>query len=332
MKGSLTSREANEAARQGVLCRWPQAEVCCVAVSDGGEGFVDAVSATAHWQTVEVEVMDPLMRPVRARYLIYKHRAVVEMAQASGLGLLRPEERNPLVASSYGTGQLIADALRHGATDITVGLGGSATSDCGRGMLEALHGRDVAQTSFFIATDVANPLLGPEGAAHVFAPQKGATPEMVDELERRAHDFARESQSRMGYDCSMAPGAGAAGGVGYAMMQYMGARRVSGVDYILDLADFDGLLADADLVITGEGRADCQTLMGKLPQGVLRRAQGRAVPVLLLAGQVADSEALSGAGFSSVVQVTPPGMPIAEALRPEVARRNICEAVARWSQ
>ncbi len=369
MKGSLTSLQANEAVRAALLHRWPTCEVRCLTVSDGGEGFLDAVEASGTWQRVTLDVCDPLMRRVRAYYLINKEQAVIEMAQASGLCLLSAEERNPLTASTYGTGQLIADALRRGATHITVGLGGSATSDCGQGMLEALHaepphplqpppspsqggGADVPSTapsllcsSFtpslgggrgrcYIATDVTNPLLGQQGAAHTFARQKAAPDmtsaeldAMVEELESRASAFAAESAARLGRDCSGEAGAGAAGGVGYALMQYMGAQRVSGIDFVLDMANFDNCLSDADLVITGEGHADRQTLMGKVPMGILRRAQSRGIPVVLLAGRVSDREALLEAGFAQVCAVTPSTMPLEQALRPEVAQRNIAEAV-----
>ena len=355
LKGCLTSRQANEAAREAVIGRWPDAEVTCVPVSDGGEGFLDAVVSLESpkdggctWQRITVDVLDPLMRPIRAQYLLRGGLAVIEMAQASGLALLKPEERNPLRASSFGTGQLIADALRRGAHEIVVGLGGSATSDCGRGVLEAirldppqpsLKGREV---SFIIATDVTNPLLGPHGAAHTFARQKASvdmTPAeqdaMVDELESRAHVFAAESAARLGYDRSGEAGAGAAGGVGYALMQYLGARRVSGIDYVLNLAGFDRLVHDADLVITGEGRADSQTLMGKVPMGILQRLHHSITPsphhssptVVLLAGQVADREALLAAGFDRVIPITPPDMPLSEALQPQVACHNIVETI-----
>lgn len=429
LKGCLTSRQANEAAREAVLRRWPDAEVVCLPMSDGGDGFLDAVAPLlsprnggCKYQRITVNVFDPLMRPIQAQYLLSEGRAFIEMAQASGLGLLKPEERNPLRASSYGTGQLIADALRRGAQEIVVGLGGSATSDCGMGMMEALQpppapsqgggvnspgdapsglyssntsslgkgvnsqgdapsvlyssntpslggGRGRSYPSsltpsfgggrgrFLLATDVTNPLLGEQGAARTFARQK-ANPDMtpaeldamVEELESRASAFAAESAARLGHDCSGEAGAGAAGGVGYALMQYLGARRVSGIDFVLDLANFDSHLPDADLIITGEGRADRQTLMGKVPMGILQRTKAfiaslpnqphslhhsitsslphsSAPAVVLLAGQVADREALLQAGFAHVVAITPASMPLSMALQPQVARHNIIETI-----
>lgn len=359
LKGCLTSRQANEAAREAVLRRWPDADVTCLPVSDGGEGFLDAIERAGNYRRITLRVLDPLHRPIEAQYLMSGHHAAIEMAQASGIALLKPEERDPLCATSYGTGQLIADALRRGAQEIVIGLGGSATSDCGRGMLDALEadphypsfeGRGL---SIVLATDVTNPLLGRQGAAHTFARQKAApdmTPAqldaMVEELESRASAFAAESAACLGHDCSGEAGAGAAGGVGYALMQYLGARRVSGIDFVLNLANFDRLVRDADLVITGEGRADSQTLMGKVPMGILQHTRDlfasrhslsssspkpSAPKVILLAGQVHDRDALLRAGFTHVVPITPTDMPLSVALQPLVARRNIIETIRHIS-
>lgn len=329
-KGSLSSREANEAARCGVLDAIPDAIVRCQSVSDGGEGFLEAVEETGEYESVSVEVADPLMRPVRARFLMRGQQAVIEMAQASGLGLLRPEERDPLRASSYGTGQLLAEAIRRGATDILVGLGGSATSDCGKGALQALG--PLRPHFLTLATDVAAPLLGPCGAATVFARQKAApglsdaaVRAMLEELEARAEEFVRRSASLHGYDRSAEPGAGAAGGLGYAFMQYFGARRISGADFILR----NITPGNAALLITGEGCADSQTLMGKLPYAILQRAKVRKLPVILLAGQVHDRSALLEAGFSQVLAVNPPDSPLEECLRPDIAADRIRQTVAR---
>ena len=328
-KGCLTSSEANAAAREGVLRALPEAKVTSIPVSDGGEGWLEAFHAAKGGTYVEATVCDPLMRPVCGCYLMQGEQAVIEMACASGLTLLRPEERNPLLATSYGTGQLVVDAVRRGCRDILVGLGGSATSDAGCGMLRALWDafgealEPLLAVSFTIATDVDNPLCGPEGAARVFAPQKGATADMIEELDQRAQAFAAESAQRMGYDCSPEPGAGAAGGLGYAFMQYLHAQRRSGIELLLDAFGADDLFAHADLVITGEGKADRQTLRGKAPAGILRRAQQHHVPVTLIAGQVEDRAQLLEAGFAQVKCIHPSGTPLKDALRPDVARKNI---------
>ena len=337
-KGCLTSAEANQAASEGVLDKMPDAKVVQVPVSDGGEGFMEAFQAAMGGELVEVNVKDPLMRTIVAQYLMQGDTAVIEIAKASGLTLLSPEERNPMVATSYGTGQLVVDAVRKGCKNIIVGLGGSATSDCGIGMLQAIiaafakHGNwddvhELDDVRFTIATDVTNPLCGENGAAYVFAPQKGASPEMVEGLDARAKRFAEASAKHLGRDCQNNPGAGAAGGLGYAFLQYMNADCRSGIDLLLDTIHFDDLLSDADLVITGEGSADRQTLMGKLPFGILQRAQKHDVPVMLIAGRIADEQQLLDAGFSRVACINPPGLPLEIAMQPATAKENIRKTV-----
>ena len=336
-KGCLRSMEANHAAAEGVRRAYPEANICEVAVSDGGEGFIDAM-AMKGGELKSVNVHDPLMREVRAQYLLQGQTAVIEAAEACGLWRLKPEERNPLVATSYGVGEIVADAVRSGAKTIIVGLGGSGTSDAGQGMLEGVLGTKSKNPSpdissilqgdkirVIIATDVENPLCGKNGAAHVFSPQKGATAEMVEELDKRAKAFAETAAREMGFDCSEQSGAGAAGGLGYAFMQFLHAERRSGIDIVAETIGLDTLTADADLVITGEGSADRQTLMGKLPMGILRHSG--STPVILIAGRVSDREELQGAGFAEVVCINPPGLPMEEALRPETAKENIRKTV-----
>ena len=326
-KGCLTSTEANQAASEGILSKMPEAKVVQVPVSDGGEGWLEAFYAAMGGSIVEVNVKDPLMRTIVAQYLVQGDIAVIEIAKASGLTLLKPEERNPMVATSYGTGQLVVDAIRRGCKHIIVGLGGSATSDCGIGMLEAIENADYKDVRFTIATDVSNPLCGENGAAHIFGPQKGATPEMVEALDARAKHFAEASTKHLGRDCQNMPGAGAAGGLGYAFLQYMKAECRSGIDLLLDTIHFDDLLQDADLVITGEGFADRQTLMGKLPFGILQRAQRHDVPVMLIAGRIADEQLLLDAGFSHVACINPPEIPLDIAMQPDTAKENIRKTV-----
>ena len=329
-KGCLTSTEANQAASEGVLYKMPEAEVVQVPVSDGGEGWLEAFRAAIGGEIVEVNVKDPLMRPIVAQYLIQGDTAVIEIAKASGLTLLSSEERNPMIATSYGTGQLVVDAVRKGCKHIIVGLGGSATSDCGIGMLDAIHNSQFIihnDVRFTIATDVTNPLCGENGAAHVFAPQKGATPDQVIALDARAKRFAMASTKHMGCDCQNKPGAGAAGGLGYAFLQYMKAACRSGIDLLLDTIHFDDLLQDADLVITGEGSVDRQTLMGKLPYGILQRAKKCGVPVILIAGRIADEQILLAAGFSRVACINPPDISQEIAMQPDTAKENIRKTV-----
>lgn len=338
-KGCLTSREANQAAAEGILKSTPNAHVVQIPVSDGGEGWLEAFQPAVGGERVEVSVYDPLMRPIVAEYLVKDEMAVIEIAKASGLTLLSPEERDPMRATSYGTGQLVVDAVRRGCRHIVVGLGGSATSDCGIGVIRAVidafarNGtwddvRVLDDVRFTIATDVTNPLCGENGAAHVFAPQKGAAPGVVAALDARAKRFAAASASHMGYDRQDRAGAGAAGGLGYAFLQYMNADCRSGIDLLLDAVRFDDLLTEADQVITGEGSADRQTLMGKLPFGILQRAQEHQVPVRLIAGRVADRQALLDAGFARVDCINPPGIALEEAMKPETAKKHISQTVS----
>ena len=309
-KGCLSSALANQSAADGVLSVSADAKVVQMPVSDGGEGWLSAYHAAIGGELITKSVRDPLMRWIEAQYLVKDQTAVVEIAQASGLPLLTSEERNPMVATSYGTGQLIVDAVRRGCKEIIVGLGGSATSDCGKGMLRAI-------------------ICGPEGAAHVFAPQKGATPEMVQQLDSIAQHFADLSAKHFGFDRQNEPGAGAAGGLGYAFLQYMNAGCRSGIELLLEAVGFESLLQEASLVITGEGSADRQTLMGKLPFGILQSAKRHQVPVALIAGRIGDRQQLLDAGFAHVECINPPGLPLEEAMKPEVAQQNIKSTVQR---
>lgn len=342
-KGCLSSAAANQAAADGIRSVFPNADIVQIPVSDGGDGFIDAFHAAIGGTFQKVMVRDPLMRFITAEYLLRDQEAVIEIAQASGLTLLSEEERNPMVATSYGTGQLIADAVKKGVKRIIVGLGGSATSDAGIGMLRALidtfakYGQfdDITalhDVQFTIASDVKNPLCGTIGAAHIFAPQKGASPEMIERLDARAKRFAEVSAKHFGYDCSSDEGSGAAGGLGYAFLQYMHATCRPGIEVVLEAARFSDVVKDANLVITGEGSADSQTLMGKLPLGVLQ--QSGNVPVCLIAGSVRDRESLLQAGFSDVRSINPEGISLEKAMRPEVARKHISSTVSsflsRW--
>ena len=329
-KGCLTSMEANQAAAEGIRRVLPDAEIVQVPVSDGGEGFLEAFHAAIGGELVEVTVKDPLMRPIKAKYLLKGETAVIEMAQASGLTLLTNEERNPMVATSYGTGQLVADAVRKGAKHVIVGLGGSATSDAGIGMLQALkENLPPKDVRFTIASDVKNPLYGENGAAQVFAPQKGATADEVLQLDERARKFAEDSARHFGYDRSQEEGAGAAGGLGYAFLQYLDADCKPGIQLLLETIHFDEMVKGANLIITGEGAADRQTLMGKLPMGILQQSAG--VPVCLIAGRIKNQEELLKAGFAQVACINPDGITLEEAMRKEVAKRNISDTVSRLS-
>ena len=367
-KGCLSSREVNEAIALGIK-EWnaedasPEMknlspddsvpEIITLEMSDGGEGMLDAFLSAMKGERVKIHAHDALMRWIEAAYGMVDDTAIIEIAQTAGLDLIEPELRNPMKATSWGVGEMMMNAYRRGVRRFIVGLGGSATSDCGIGMLKAMGDdwKKIRQEcSFVLASDVTNPLCGENGAAHVFAPQKGADAKMVQMLDARARKFAEVSAKHFGYDRSEVPGAGAAGGLGYAFLQYFNAEARPGAELLLEEIEFDALIQNADLVITGEGHSDHQTLMGKLPQRILEhvlkckesdkshiacsqlagdcKSPDPSFPLVwLVSGGVSDRQAMLDAGFDRVIQVTPEGMPLDEAMKPDVARYNIVKAI-----
>ena len=306
---------AAEAIERGVKAAMPEAETVLVPVADGGDGTLDALVEGSGGRVFRSVVTGPLGQPLEARWGVMGdgQTAVIEMALASGLALVPPQRRDPYITTTRGTGEIIAEALDRGFSRIVVGLGGSATNDGGAGMASALGARfldaegqtlpdggaalarlvkidvsqlnpKLAQTSIIGATDVTNPLCGPTGASAVYGPQKGATPEMVAELESALKNYGRVLRRDLGKDVSERPGAGAAGGLGAGLMAFAGAELLPGIDMVCDVVNFDAHLQGADLVITGEGRADRSTIFNKAPVGVARRALAQGVPTLLLAG------------------------------------------------
>ncbi len=308
---------------QAVHQAYPSAEVIPIPLADGGEGTLEVLVPALGATLREVTVSDPLGRPVRARYGVAGETAIIEVARACGLQLLKPAERNPLIASSRGVGELLMAAYAEGCRHFLVGLGGSAICDGGAGMMTVPGIRNL--TSLELLCDVSAPFVGPTGAARAFAPQKGASPEEVEVLETRMMNLAARMEKETGVDVRQMPGAGAAGGLGGAFMAYFGARKVSGIGRILELVHFSDAVEDASLVITGEGQSDAQTLQGKVPYGVLQNAKG--TPVALLSGRIVDRPALESAGFHPVVEVSPRHLSLREALTPSIARRNIQSAV-----
>lgn len=359
-KGSLSSRQVGDAASKAVEKVFPEMICENVTIADGGEGTVDAIVSATEGRKVRLSVTGPLCKPVDAEYGICGDTAVIEMAAASGLTLVPDKEHNPWVTTSYGTGELILDAIRKGCRKFLVGIGGSATNDAGIGMLKALGYRffdkdgneagitggetgrivridsaevipELKESSFIVACDVNNPLTGINGASHVFGPQKGADKDMVVRLDTGLSSFASVTSATVGKDYSSYPGAGAAGGMGFAFLAYLGASLKSGVDMVLDAIGFDEKLKNAKLVITGEGRLDSQTCMGKAPYGVLKRSMKRGVPVIAIGGSV-DTDAVAtliSAGFTAVFPITGEPMDLETALLPEVAYKNVERTVAQ---
>lgn len=338
-KESLSSVEAADAIAHGleIEAGIEPIEVVKLPLADGGEGTVDALVRATGGEIRRVRVHDPLMREIDSFFGILGDgkTAVVEMAAASGLHLLSESERNPLITTTYGTGELISEALRTGVEKIIIGIGGSATNDAGAGAMAALgvrfldangnelppggaalanlHRVDMSSFDFpldritvEVACDVANPLTGPEGASAVFGPQKGATLEMVERLDKALAHFAEVIRRDLRQDISELSGAGAAGGLGGGLAAFLRAKLRSGIDMVLDAVHFDEAIAGANLVITGEGRIDEQTAYGKTIGGVLRRASRAGVPVVALAGSYSgDLRALYDAGLAAVFSIAP---------------------------
>lgn len=327
-KGSASAAEVAAALARGLARIWPQAEFRLLPMADGGEGTAEAIVRAANGSWVEVEVSDPLGRRRRARFGRIGpagRTAVIEMAASTGLALLTPGERRPLETSSYGLGELIRAALSAGCEEILLGIGGSATVDGGSGMLSALGARlldkngntlrgsggELAKLSvvdlsaldprlgsvpFRIACDVANPLLGPQGAARVFAPQKGASPDEVEILEKGLEVFADRLEAATGRRVRDLPGTGAAGGVGFALLAISPLARLErGVDLVAEAVGLEEAIEWADLVITGEGRLDAQTAFGKVPYGVAHRARARGRPVVAVVGSIDRELSLASA-------------------------------------
>lgn len=323
-KGCLSSSEVSDAVAEGVSEAYPDCEVVRLAVADGGEGTVEALVDTLGGHLEWAEVSDPLGRPVRAAYGTAGDLAIIESAAACGLTLLSKEERNPLIATTKGLGELILAAVDKGCRRFLIGLGGSATNDGGMGMI-GVEGF-LAKTrglQFTVACDVDTPYIGRNGASRVFGPQKGASEQDVEVLEERLLGYALKISEDTGIDVSDMPGAGAAGGLGGAFRAYLGAELKRGVDLVLDQIGFDSVIAGADLVITGEGCSDYQTLKGKTAAGVLERAGRQHIPVALVSGAVRDEKMLKDRGFRIVEAVTPPTMSLEEAMRPETAKRLV---------
>jgi glycerate kinase len=306
-KGTLTSVEVAAAIAAGWLRARPGDEVRLAPLADGGEGTLVAIEAAGGWERRLASVHGPMRRPARAAWLA-RHdgqAAVVEMAQASGLSMLHPRERDAWAATSIGTGEVLRTVLDDGIRDIVLGIGGSATTDGGAGLLRGLGARigedlttvdledlepRLIEVSLRVASDVTNPLLGPTGAAAVYGPQKGATPELVPQLDARLARFADALAVATRRDERLTPGAGAAGGVGFALLsiatRFRSLQLVPGIDLVMAAAGFDAALAEADLVITGEGRIDDQTAFGKTAMGVARRAQAAGKRCVAIGGGV----------------------------------------------
>lgn len=356
-KGSLTSSQVADSVERAIHMVYPQCQVVKVDVADGGEGTVEAVVGALAGERITARVQDPLGREIEAVYGIAGDLAVMEMAAASGLPLLSPEERNPWNTSTYGTGQMIKDAMDRGCRRFLVGIGGSATNDAGIGMARALgfkfydkNGEEIkaatggslkdiaaiddseidkrlAECEFTVACDVDTPFCGKTGAAYVFARQKGADDDMIERLDSGMYNYARVIKEKYGIDIAPMSGAGAAGGLGGGFKALLGASLKKGVDMVLDAIHFDKLLSGADLLITGEGKVDFQTPRGKTASGVLSRGLKAGVKVVAIGGKVDMCDELLTMGFDGIYPITEEKLPLEVAMRYDVASENVTRCV-----
>lgn len=344
-KGSLTSKRIIELFREAAGQTFPDAKISGTLVADGGEGTMDAVVEELQGSYRKLEVKGPLFEPVQATYgLLPGNKAIIEMAQASGLPLVPENLRNPMETTSYGTGMLIRDALDRGVRHMVIAIGGSATNDGGMGAMSALgvqffdregkklsgKGADLAcidrvdmkyihpavkETEFIVMCDVTNPLLGEKGATRIFAPQKGADKMMIQSLENGMENYARLVKECTGCNVWDTPGSGAAGGLGFALMAFLRAQLKPGIETVLDLIHFDEQIKDADLVITGEGRMDGQSVFGKVPSGVGKRCMNAGVPAAAIVGGLMDGyEEIYKCGICTVITTVNGVMTMDEAL------------------
>ena len=357
LKGSLTSIEAANAIKKGILSVDNKSDVVIMPLADGGEGTVEALVQGMNGEEKVISVTGPINEKVNATYGILKetNTAIIEMAQASGLPLVPAELRNPLNTTTYGVGEIIKEAIEKGCRNFIVGIGGSATNDCGVGMLQALGFefydkndnlvglggkvlnqikrintdnklKELDECNFKIACDVNNPLYGENGAAYIYGPQKGATEEIVKKLDKGLKNFAEVVKKDLGKDIAHIEGAGAAGGLGFGFLGFLNSKLESGIKIILDEIKLEEVVKDADLVITGEGRLDNQTAMGKAPIGVAKLAKKHGAKVIAIAGcTTPDAVKCNEEGIDAYFSIVNKAMTIDEAMKKENATQNMIE-------
>ncbi len=356
-KGSITSLEAGNAAAAGIQRCLPDAQIQVMPIADGGEGTVDALISHLNGTYKTVSVKDPLMRDITATYGIAGNLAIMEMSAASGIALLKREELNPMVATTYGVGQMIKDAIDAGCREFLIGIGGSATNDGGVGMLQALgfafldeNGNDIGfgaaaleklhsicdknvipelkDCKFSIACDVKNPLCGELGCSAIFSPQKGAKPEQIPQMDKAIARYAELTKALNPNADPEFPGAGAAGGLGFAFLAYLNGKLQSGIELILNKIQIEQAISQADLVITGEGRLDGQTVMGKVPVGIARLAKKYDKPVIGFSGCVTrEAVACNEHGIDAFFPIVRTPCTLDDAMNPKNAKQNMADCV-----
>jgi glycerate kinase len=333
-KGSISSVDLVDLIGNRIERMIPESEVYRIPIADGGEGTLDAFASLGFYKRINLEVHDPLMRKINSSYLIKNNDlAIVEMANSGGLTLLKDEDRNPLETTTFGLGETVKDALDRGIKSFIIGIGGSATNDGGIGMLSALgmkffdkdnnllpaigsslnliaslddsdFDKRIMMSKFLIASDVDNPLTGPNGATYVYGPQKGADESMVVSLDSGLENFSKIVKSKYDKDYSNVPGAGAAGGLGYALMSFFNGKLTSGIEIVFEHLNLDKIASTSDLIITGEGRIDAQSKMGKVLSGVGRLGKKYSIPVIAIAGSISnDIDNLNDIGITSIFSI-----------------------------
>lgn len=358
LKGSLSSVQAGSAAAEGIHRVYPDAQIEIFPIADGGEGTVDALVTGLKGKKQTVSAMDPLGRPIVCEYGILPNgTAVIEMSCAAGITLITKEEHNPLHTTTYGVGEVIRDAIARGCRNFVIGIGGSATNDGGIGMLQALgfgildaEGKPVSmggkglqeitaittenalpelkQCCFQIACDVTNPLCGSHGCSAVYGPQKGATPEMVAQMDTWLQNYADIVKTVLPHSDQNMPGAGAAGGIGFAFAAFLNGKLVSGIDLILREIDIETHIQTADIIITGEGRLDAQTVMGKAPIGIAKIAKKYQKPVIAFSGCVTDgAKVCNSHGIDAFFPIVKGACTLEQAMDPESTCKNMADTV-----
>ena len=360
-KGSASSLQLAEAAKVAIHNEFPFCKVIHFPIADGGEGTTDAICLNLNAERVSCIAHNPLMEPIEVSYGVLNNgtTAVMEVAMASGLTLIDDSLRNPMLTTSYGSGEMILDALKRGCREFVIGLGGSATNDAGIGLLTALGirfldaeggeldpiGESLVQivqiddsmihpllkeATFILACDVANPLYGRMGAAHIYAAQKGATNKQISLLDQGLRNFASVVKEYTGKDIAELSGAGAAGGIGGGLLAFLNAKLKNGIDVVLDTVQIKEFLKDTvDLILTGEGSIDKQTTMGKALGGLLTIAQENNIPIIALTGDVKESLLLTDAGFTAVLPIQPYPVSLKTAMTPEFTLQNINRTVTQ---
>ena len=353
-KGSLSAAEVANAIEDGIKNVFPNCETIKTPIADGGEGTMDILVNALGGEKVKVKVHDPLMRLIEVEYGLVNDgkTAVIEMAVASGITLINKQEQDPSATTTYGVGEMIKDALNRGCRSFLIGIGGSATNDAGTGMLKALGYRfldksdretngtgkalhsicsidaskvlpKIKEANFIIASDVNNPFSGQNGAAYMYAPQKGATEQMTKELDEGMENFRKLIETEKNIDLNTVAGAGAAGGLGGGFAAFLKTQLKPGIEMMLEAVEFEKQLQNADLVITGEGKIDVQTVMGKAASGILDAASKNNVPVIAIGGSVENVETLNKSRFVSIFSVMPYPMTVEDAMQKDCAERNI---------